>query len=597
MSAHEEADETRPAVPPRSSQRDSTSNSTSHRDSLYRASPQISPVQPAHPVVAESSKAPVAPPVPEQSAQQQQHQPAPTGQPTQAQQVHNLFPGTAAPETFKTKRQELEEGDAHWKWKVGFRAISIIVGLIGIGCAAWITSNYNNSNSYTSSSYYYYYYDDYLIPYTLVTFILSVLWSAACVIAFFARRPNRPIHPGAQVGCDLVLWLGFAVTGAFAVIGTLSIYYSGQDDYSSSSGGYTQASNGTWVWTSSSYSSSSSSASTRSCEYYSSSSSSSCAAQDAYFNAFMHSKDQRYNLDLTVTVCQFIALLMHFILFVWACVDTARRNNRGVSKDAEKLAADIVMNMVKNGAIIPAPGQAYFPPMAQQGAPMGSVPMMYPQQQYHPQQFPGQLPGQYNTPISHGKTPIPQPPVASSSDEKGAGARHATGPDHSTNAASLMNPAILNPNPGLSRLSSFSAPRHLRYSETTDGSSSIPNACVTKQRNTSILDIGIPLETPATVCSAPDSEKLPTTVRPPVTALPQGSCATSWTRAEEMSEIICWKERKPTPTRSSDYTRRPRTRMQAASFRCEALDDAVERDSEASDGEEAEFDLGSCHAV
>lgn len=432
MSSHETADDTRPAVPPRSSQRDSASNSTLHRDSLYRASPQISPVQPVHPVVAESSsQAPAAPPVPEKPLQQQQQQwqqMAPTGQPTQAQNVHSLFPGMAAPEMIKTKRQELEEGDAHWKWKVGLRAISIIVGLIGIGCAAWITARFNNNYSGYSSSYFYYYFDDELLPYTLVTFVLSVVWSAACVIAFFARRPNAPIHPGAQVGCDLILWLGLAVTGAFAVVGTLSVYYSGNDGtlgYSSSSGEYTQASNGTWVWTPSSYSSSSSYYSGRSCES-SSSSFSSCAAQDAYINALMHTKDQRYNLDLTATVCQFIALLMHFILFVWACVDTARRNSRGVTKDAEKLAADIVMNMVKNGAIIPAPGQAYFPPMAQQGAPMGPVPMMHPQQQYYPQQqFQGQHPGQYNTPTSHGKAPIPQPVVASSSNEKGMGSRYA----------------------------------------------------------------------------------------------------------------------------------------------------------------------------
>ncbi|KAF2451953.1 hypothetical protein P171DRAFT_438603 [Karstenula rhodostoma CBS 690.94] len=428
MSSHEVADDARPAVPPRSSQRDSTSNSTSHRDSLYRTSPQSSPVQPAHPVVGESSKAPVsiAPPVPEKPVQQEQQQPrqqwAPTGQPSQAQQVHNLFPGTAHPETIKTKRQELEEGDAHWKWKVGFRAISIIVGLIGIGCAAWVTAHFTDSSYGGYSSYYYYFDDGWTLPWTLITFTLAVVWSAACVIVFFARRPNAPMHPGAQVGCDLVLWLAFIVTGTFAVVGTMSVGYWGSDGtlgYSSSSGDYTQARNGTWVWTSSS-SSSSSYYSSRSCDSSRSSSSfPSCAEQDAYVNALWNTKNQRYNLDLTATVCQFIALLIHFILFVWACVDTHRRNTRGVSKDAEKLAADIVMNMVKNGAIIPAPGQAYFPPMAHQGASMGAVPMMFPQQQYYPvQQFQGQHPGMYNAPPS-------QPAVASSSNEKGAGPRYA----------------------------------------------------------------------------------------------------------------------------------------------------------------------------
>jgi hypothetical protein len=419
-------------VPPRSSQRDSTSN----RDSLYRASPQPSPVQPTHPVVGESSRSPGAPPVPDKHMQQQQpqlqhqHQQAtPAGQPPQAQQVHSLFPGAAPTETIRTKREELEAGDAHWKWKIALRAVTIIVGLIGIGCAAWITAHFTDSSLGGYSSYYYYYFDDaWTLPWTIITFTLSVVWSAACVIVFFARPGNAPVHPGAQVGCDLILWLGFIVTAAFALVGTLSVYGWGSDGslgYSSSSGDYTQASNGTWVWTTSSSSSSYYGSSSRSCES-GSSSFSSCAQQDAFVNALWDAKTQRYNLDLTATVCQFIALLMHFILFVWACVDTHRRNSRGVSKDAEKLAADIVMNMVKAGAIIPAPGQAYFPPMAHQGAPMGSAHMTYPPQQFYPtQQTAWQHPGQYNTPNSQGKAPIPQPAVASSSNEKGAGQRYA----------------------------------------------------------------------------------------------------------------------------------------------------------------------------
>lgn len=433
MSSPAASDDTRPAVPPRSSQRDS---STSHRDSLYRASPQTSPVQPAPPVIDESSGSSVPPAVPAKSVQFQQQQTAPTAQPTHTQQAHNLIAANAGPETVKTKRQELEEGDPHWKWKTGFRAAIIIVGLIGIGCAAYITAAITGDNERAAYSFSYYYYDDYLVPFTLVTFVLSVLWSAVCVIVFFKRRPNSPVHPGAQVGCDLVLWLGFAVTSAFALLGALSIYYSGADDFSSSSGDYTQANNGTWVWTPDTSSSSYSSSTTRSCSsssYSYSNDFSSCAEKDAFVNAFLHEKEHRYNIVLTITVCQFLALLFHFVLFVWACVDTSRRNKRTVSKDAEKLAADIVMNMIKSGAIIPAaPNQAYFPPIAQQGAPMNAG-QMYPQQQFYPQQqqqyypqqqFHGQHPGQFVAPPHHGKAPVPQPAVASSSNEKG-GARYA----------------------------------------------------------------------------------------------------------------------------------------------------------------------------
>ena len=117
----------------------------------------------------------------------------------------------ATAEVIKTRREELEEGDAHWKWKIAFRAVSIIVGLIGIGCAAWITAHFtvDSLGSYSSSYWFYYFDDAWTLPWTLITFALSVVWSAACIIVFFARRPTAPVHPGAQVGCDLVLWLGF----------------------------------------------------------------------------------------------------------------------------------------------------------------------------------------------------------------------------------------------------------------------------------------------------------------------------------------------------------------------------------------------------
>lgn len=338
----------------------------------------------------------------------------------------------AQTETIKTKRQELEEGDAHWKWKIGFRVISIVVGLIGIGCAAWITAHFSNSD-YWSYSYSYYFFDDtWLVPWTLITFALSVVWSGACIVVFFSRKHNAPMHPGAQVGCDLVLWLALIVTGAFAVIATISVGNWGSDGSLSSGGSggyYSLASNNTWVWTSTSssyYDVPGSSGSTysepnkRSCDY--SSSTETCAQLDAYVNGIWHAKPQRYNLDLTVSVCQFIACLAHFVLFIWACVDTHRRNSRGVSKDAEKMAADIVMNMVKSGAIIPAPGQAYFPPMAQQGAPMGFA---YQQQPYQQYSYPYQHPAQYLTPNQQGKAPVPQPAVASSSNEKGEGPRYA----------------------------------------------------------------------------------------------------------------------------------------------------------------------------
>ena len=417
MSSQPISDEAPPALPPRSAQRDSCS------------SPQISPVQPVHPTTtASSSINPTAPPVPDKTATVQ-----PTQQPTQAQQVQqvqSLFPNAVPTETIKTRREELKEGDRHWQWKIVFRAAAIIVGLIGIGCAAWIVAHFTSNSEATYS---YYFDDEYTIPWTLITFVLSVVWSAVCIVTFFTRKPTAPVHPGAQVGVDLVLWLGFLTTGLFAIVGTVSVGSWGSDgriDYYSGDGYYVQGSDDVWTWHASQ--SSSYYGEDRPCNSSSRYSSfSSCEEQDAFVNALWKQNVMRYNIDLTVTVCQFLALLFHFILFVWACVDTHRRNSGSVSKDAEKLAAEIVMNMVNSGAIIPAPGQAHFRPampMSQQAAPMG---FFYPQQQFpqqfqqyqqYPQQYP---PQQHPTTVAQGKAPMPQPAVASSSNEKGAGPRYA----------------------------------------------------------------------------------------------------------------------------------------------------------------------------
>ena len=225
-----------------------------------------------------------------------------------------------------------------------------------------------------------------------------------------------------------------------AVAGTLDVAEWGSDGrlgYSSSGDGYyTQASNGTWVYQSSQYSSYY--GEDRGCNASSSHPDrifSTCELQDAYVNDLWRLKTLRSNIDTTATVCQFLALVCHLILFVWACVDTHRRNRRGVTKDAEKLAADIVMNMVKNGAIIPPPNQAHFRPampMSQQAAPMGFVypPQQYPQgysPQFSPQfqPYPQQFPGQYPSAVAQGKAPVPQQAVAPQVNEKSAGPRYA----------------------------------------------------------------------------------------------------------------------------------------------------------------------------
>jgi hypothetical protein len=341
--------------------------------------------------------------------------------------------------------EKLNAGDRYWKFKFGLMGILIITGLIGIGCFAWIiTTIPGGMNSY-------YGYDSFwsLWP-SFITFSISIIWCLICMLIFVLRK--RTVHPGVRVTMDLLLWLGFIVTALFALVALRDLmdfgeyggiggygYYSYNND-----GDYVLAANNTWVWEQdSSYityprdcSSSSSS--------YSDFHFKDCAEQDAYVNTLWHEKPHRTNVELTGVVCQFFGLVLHFALFVWACVDTHRYNRSKVSKDAEKLAAGIVQKMITSGAVVPPPGQAhmrpamgqgmyYQTPPQQQGYPM--QPMYMPQgqaqQQMYQQQRPGQqqmAPGQY--PMGQhpmGQQGMPTPPVgaAGPSNEKGQGPRYA----------------------------------------------------------------------------------------------------------------------------------------------------------------------------
>ncbi|KAF2250954.1 hypothetical protein BU26DRAFT_549582 [Trematosphaeria pertusa] len=381
-------------------------------------SPQPAPTPPAQITpsaqASQPAPAPQATPATPLPAQAQARQPTtPIAPPP-----HILNFATPAPVPPQTFREKLRAGDAHWPWQLGLRAITILVGIIGIGCTAWAVSKYTH-NTY---DFLYDLEDSWSIPWGLITFTISVIWSAICILVFLLRHTNRPVHPGVRVGIDLILWLAFIPTAMFAVVAVMSVVDWGQDGslgYYYSSYGYYQyiPSNGTWVWEASddSYYSNQPRDCSGSSSYYSTSDFSTCAEQDAYVNELWRGKNLRFNIELTSCVCQFISLVAHLALFVFACVDTHYRNSRKVSKEAEQLAADIVMNMVRTGAIIQPPGAAQMRPMAPQM--MSMAPQMMP-----PQQMPIYPP--QRSPLRPYPTP-PQQAAASSSNEKSAGPRYA----------------------------------------------------------------------------------------------------------------------------------------------------------------------------
>lgn len=64
-----------------------------------------------------------------------------------------------------------------------------------------------------------------------------MVWNFTNLLTLWVRD-GRGIHPGANVGCDLFLWLALLVTGTFATFGATNelfwydggSYYSGEDN-------------------------------------------------------------------------------------------------------------------------------------------------------------------------------------------------------------------------------------------------------------------------------------------------------------------------------------------------------------------------------
>ena len=351
---------------------------------------------------------------------------APTAAPTTAPALQ-----ASTTEERLSYNDKLNASDRYWKFKFGLQTILVITGLVGIGCFAWILTSRPLDGSYYS-------YDSYwsIWP-SLITWTVSIIWVLICILVFLLRK--RPVHPGLRVSIDLILWLSFIITAMFALFALRSTLdwgeYGGPDgwmyDYSYSSNGggdYVLASNNTWVWEQDDSYISSPRDCTSTHSLYSERNFATCEEQDAYINKIWAEKPHRANVELTAVVCQFFGLVLHFTLFVWACVDTHRHRRGKVGKDAEKLAAGIVQKMIENGAIVPPPGQAQsflFPAQAvyaQQG--MGMQHFGGQQQQ---QQQIGMVPGQYQMPMTMRHPGISGSGVgaAGSSTEKGAGPRYA----------------------------------------------------------------------------------------------------------------------------------------------------------------------------
>lgn len=132
----------------------------------------------------------------------------------------------------RPSRSAMYADDPTFLWKPILRFLAILLAIIGIGTTAWAmvshaTSPNLNTDSYDDGDYDFY--DDYAyLPWQFITLGLSILWNIANIATLLAR--NRAIHPGANVACDLLLWLGLLITGGIASFGATNyLYFSAYD--------------------------------------------------------------------------------------------------------------------------------------------------------------------------------------------------------------------------------------------------------------------------------------------------------------------------------------------------------------------------------
>lgn len=184
---------------------------------------------------------------------------------------------------------------------------------------------------------------------------------------------KRPIHPGAAVGVDLILWLTLVVTGFFC---TYAYYSIGWDYDNSSSSYYGNYSSDGESYRSEYYCGSDDylyNPSDRTCTYSPSACPGydSCEQRDAY-----DASRYRRRVLWAGAVFTWLCLVLHFILFVWACVDTHRRNAAKETATARMAAERIVQEMIATGQLV-RPAPVFMRPQHPQG-PM--MPMMEQQQ-------------------------------------------------------------------------------------------------------------------------------------------------------------------------------------------------------------------------
>lgn len=127
-------------------------------------------------------------------------------------------------------RAALKANDRHYEWKMAFRLLLLLVDAAMIGMAGWATSQALTQYNSQYGDYDYYAWDLEFVPWVLIPMGLSFIYAIVVLVYQLAR--TKPVHPGWNVGVDLILWIAFAILASLLLLSALdNVYRNNSDSY------------------------------------------------------------------------------------------------------------------------------------------------------------------------------------------------------------------------------------------------------------------------------------------------------------------------------------------------------------------------------
>jgi len=215
-----------------------------------------------------------------------------------------------------TSRAKVAAAEKKWLPKLILRTVALVLVIAPIALTAFTT-----------------YYGEFYATWLLIPLGVSFFWNIA-VITVRLCRP-RPMHPGAIVALDLLIWIAFVIALIFAYAGAVYDINNDYNNYGPNEG-----------------------------------------YGDYYGVPYGYDAQIIGACEMAAAALSTILFFLHFTLFVWACVDTNKRNNSYLDERAAVIAKRMVADMEANGEIQMTGVNTRYqsaPLLATDGRPMGET--------------------------------------------------------------------------------------------------------------------------------------------------------------------------------------------------------------------------------